>query len=376
MPWEVSPVPELRLPFVHQVLTLRRPVAAACRDFGISRTTAYKWLGRYRDGPGRALADRSRRPHQSPGRTPADAEQAILDIRDRFGWGPRKIHAHLTAQGADLPGARTVANVLRRRGRTGAPPAPAAAPQRFERAAPNELWQCDFKGRLEVERRRVYPFTALDDHSRFLLALRPCLDLSMATAWAALWDTFGEFGLPDALLCDNAFGSSASAPGVSWFEARLLRLGIRPVHGRPYHPQTQGKIERLHGTLERELWPRARRDALAHFAADLDAWRTGVYNPLRPHEALGDVPPLARWRPSARRRPARLPAVEYPPGSVLRQLSTVGDVRWRRYRILAGRGLVGEYVRVEEGDNEVALYYAATQIRRLRLSGPPRGPML
>jgi len=51
-------------------------------------------------------------------------------------------------------------------------------------------------------------------------------------------------------------------------------------------------------------------------------------------------------------------------------------VRWRRYRILAGRGLVGEYVRVEEGDNEVALYYAATQIRRLRLSGPPRGPML
>jgi transposase InsO family protein len=376
MPWEVSPVSELRLAFVHQVLTLRRPVAAACRDFGISRTTAYKWLGRYRGDPGEPLADRSRRPHQSPRQTPAAVETAILDVRDRFGWGPRKIHAHLTAAGADLPSARTVANVLRRGGRVGPPPAPADLPQRFERATPNELWQCDFKGRLEVERRRVYPFTALDDHSRFLLALRPCLDLSMATAWAALWDTFGEFGLPDALLCDNAFGSPATAPGVSWFEARLLRLGIRPVHGRPYHPQTQGKIERLHGTLERELWPRARRDTLVHFTADLDAWRIEVYNPLRPHEALGDVPPLTRWRPSARRRPAQLPAVEYPAGSVLRKVSTVGDVRWRRYRILAGRGLVGEYVRVEEGTNEVALYYATTEIRRLRLSGPPRGPML
>jgi transposase InsO family protein len=376
MPWEVSPVSEIRLAFVHHVLTLRRPVAAACRDFGVSRTTAYKWLARYRAGPAQALADRPRRPHHSPQQTPAVVEQAILEVRDRFGWGPRKIHAHLIAQGAALPSARTVAAVLRRPGRVGAAPPPPDPPQRFERAAPNQLWQCDFKGRLEVGRRRVYPFTALDDHSRFLLALRPCLDQTMATAWAALWDAFGEFGLPDAVLCDNAFGSPADAPGVSWFEARLLRLGIRPVHGRPYHPQTQGKVERLHGTLQRELWPRARRDSLDHFAADLDAWRTAVYNPVRPHEALGDVPPLARWRPSDRRRPAQLPAVEYPPGSVLRKVSTVGDVRWRRYRILAGRGLVGEYVRVEEADGEVLLHYAATEIRRLRLSGPPRGPML
>src|SRR5262249_4235617 len=138
MPWEVSAVSELRLTFVHHVLTLRRPVAAACRDFGISRTTAYKWLGRYRGDPAAALAHRSRRPHQPPRQTPDDVQAAILQARDRFGWGPRKIHAHLTAAGAALPSARTVANVLRRCGRVGATPAPAEAPLRFERAAPNE----------------------------------------------------------------------------------------------------------------------------------------------------------------------------------------------------------------------------------------------
>jgi transposase InsO family protein len=377
MPWEVSLVSDIRCAFIHQVVTLHRPVAAACRDFGISRQTGHKWLRRCRERPGEPLRDHSRRPHASPRRTPAEVEQAILEVRDLHGWGPRKIYARLAAQGAAPPSARTVANVLRRCGRVGAPPAAPAPVQRFERAAPNELWQCDFKGRLEVARRRVYPFTALDDHSRFLLVLRPCLDQTMATAWAALWDAFGEYGLPEALLCDNAFGTTFEIPKtLSWFEARLLRLGIRPVHGRPYHPQTQGKIERLNGTLERELWPRVRRDAPEHFAADLDAWRTQVYNPLRPHEALGDQPPLTRWRPSGRRRPARLPEVAYPPGSVLRKVSTVGDIRWRCYRILAGRGLVGQYVRVAEGDDEAVLFYAATEIRRVPLAHARRGVML
>jgi transposase InsO family protein len=376
MPWEVSAVSGLRLAFVHQVLTLRRPVAQACRDFGVSRQAGYKWLRRYREDPGRPLADRGRRPRASPGRTPPELERAVLAARDEFGWGPRKLHALLTARGLAPPSARTVAAVLRRHGRVGPPPPAPAPPQRFERGAPNELWQCDFKGRLEVARRRVYPLTVLDDHSRFLLALRPCPDQAMATARAALWDAFGEFGLPEALLCDNAFGARLGTPGLSWFEARLLRLGARPLHGRPYHPQTPGKVERLHGTLERELGPRARRDTLAHFAADLDAWRAGVYNPLRPHEALGDVPPLARWRPSPRPRPAALPPVGYPPGAAVRTVGAVGDIRWRNYRILVGRGIAGERVRVEEADGEAVVVYAATPVRRLRLADCPRGPML
>jgi transposase InsO family protein len=378
MPWDVSPVSELRTAFVHAVVSLGRPVAVACRDFGVSRKTGHKWLRRRRDAPDQPLADRTRRPHASPGRTPHLLEQAILDVRDRRHWGPRKIHARLAADGLPgLPSVRTVAAVLRRHGRVGAPPPEAAPLQRFERDAPNQLWQCDFKGWLEIDRRRVYPFTVLDDHSRYLLALRPGPDATMARAWDVLWDIFADCGLPEGLLCDNAFGSTTPhVPGVSWFEGRLIRLGIRPLHGRPYHPQTQGKVERLHGTLQREVWPYVRRDTPEHFAADLERWRCEVYNPLRPHEALGDQPPLTRWRPSPRPRPAELPAVAYSAGAAVRKVSTSGDVRWRTYRILAGRGLVGEYVRIEEADGHLAVYYADQRIRRLPLDALRAGVML
>jgi transposase InsO family protein len=297
-----------------------------------------------------------------------------LRVRDQFGWGPRKIRACLIRQGMTLRSTRTVAAILQRHGRV-APPSPVAAPlQRFERARPNELWQCDFKGPLEVERRHVHPFTVLDDHSRYLLAVRPCLDLTMATAWNILWDLFADVGLPDGLLCDNAFGTRG--PGLSWFEAQLLRLGIRTLHGRPYHPETQGKIERLHGTLEREVWPRVRRDTLDHFHDDVTHWRTTVYNLQRPHEALGDVPPLARWQPSSRPRPATLPEVTYPAGAVLRKASVDGAVSWKGYRILVGRGIVGQLVRVEERDTTIALYFADTEVRCLSVGALRKDCML
>src|SRR3954451_11380745 len=89
-------------------------------------------------------------------------------------------------------------------------------------------------------------------------------------------------GLPESLLCDGAFSARNSGVGLSAFDAWLIRLGVRPAHGRPYHPQTQGKVERFHGTLEAELWPRARRDTPEHFAADCEAYRP-VYNSVRPH---------------------------------------------------------------------------------------------
>jgi transposase InsO family protein len=378
MPWEVHPVSELRSAFVHHVDSLGQPVAAAGRLFGISRKTGHKWLARHRRQPGEPLRDRSRRPLTSPDRTPAAVERAVLEARDRFGWGPRKIHAYLRQCGrADLPTARTVAAILRRHGRVGPAAPPPAAGRRFERSRPNDLWPCDFKGWLEVGRRRVHPFTVLDDHSRFLLALTPCLDVTLATAWQVLWDVFGEFGLPEGLLCDNAFaGHHGGLRTLSWFEARALRLGVRPHHGRPYHPQTQGKVERLHGTLERELWPRVDRSSLAAFARGVRRWRTEVYNPVRPHEALGDAPPLSRWRPSRRRRPARLPPVAYPAGATVRKVAGGGDVSWRGYRLLAGPGLAGEWVQVEEGEGTVVVAYAGYRFRRIPVAELRHGVLL
>jgi transposase InsO family protein len=357
---------EIRLAFVHQVDTLHASVTDACETFGISRKTGYKWLRRYRQPPGLPLVDHSRRPRSSPNCTEKAIEDLVIEVRKHFGWGPRKIHAYLTDRNVPLPSIRTVENILKRRGCIAAPAPSPAELLCFERSLPNQLWQCDHKGPLEVGRRKIHPFTVLDDHSRYLLALRPCLDLTMPTAFAVLWDAFGEFGLPESILCDNAFATTFQVPRtVSWFDAQLIRLGIHPLHGRPYHPQTQGKVERIHRTFERELWPYVRRGSVEHFDEDANRWRTEVYNLLRPHEALGDRPPLSRFRPSPRKRPATIPEVQYPPGSIVRKVSTSGDVRWKNFRILAGRGLVGQLVRIEDRDHELALFYAAKEIRCL-----------
>lgn len=369
MPWSTPHVSELRTALAHAVRTAGLPVAAAARRFGISRKTAYKWLARF--DAQRPLADHSRRPHHSPARTHPDREATVLAVREQFGWGPRKIHAYLRHLGHTPPAARTIADILRRHLRPTEPTPPDAPPEvlRFERPRPNDLWQLDFKGWIEIDRLRVSPLTILDDHSRFLLALRPCTDLTMATAWAVLWDTFAEYGLPDAILCDNAFGTNGTphSPGLSWFESRLLRLGVRTAHGRPYHPQTQGKVERLHGTLTREVYPRLDRSTLAAFTAGLDHWRQAVYNPVRPHEALADRPPLTRWRPSPRRRPDVLPPVEYPPGSTLRKVGSNGLFEYRRARILAGQGLAGEAVRLMETDGHLVVVYITKELRRIPL---------
>jgi transposase InsO family protein len=365
MPWEVQPVSEIRVAFVHEVRTLHTPVSQACQKFNISRKTGYKWLARYQQQPALPLTDRSRRPIRSPRRTEAALEQAILDVRERFHWGPQKIRAFLRDQGRQLPSDRTVANILKRHGciaeESPAQPAPL---QSFERAQPHELWQCDHKGPYEIAKQKVYTLSVLDDHSRFLVALKPCLDLTMRGAFDILWNAFGEFGLPESILCDNAFSSTHTAPKtVSWFDSQLIRLGIHPTHGRPYHPQTQGKVERFHGTLEQEVLPYIRKDTLPHFTADLDQWRCDVYNPLRPHEALGDKPPLTRFRPSPRPRPSKLPEVVYPPGATLRRVSSAGVIQWTYYRIQTGAGLARQYVRVEDRGHEIAIFYAWKQIR-------------
>lgn len=154
---------------------------------------------------------------------------------------------------------------------------------------------------------------------------------------------------------------------LSWFDANLICLGIRPVHGRPYHPQTQGKVERLHGTLEREFLPSARRASLAAYQRDISRWQR-LYNNVRPHEGIGDVPPADRWKVSDRRRPSKIPEPQYPAGSSLRKVCDVGSIWWKHRRIMAGRGLAGRPVRIEETESSIDVYFAHVKIRSVALS--------
>ena len=403
MPWKEPTVSEQRLVLVHRIVELGHPLVQVARETGVSRKTAYKWVARYRQDRAAVLSDRSRRPLHSPARTPRAIEQRVLDWRDQHRWGPRKIHrlmcqesvgsssdaassalaespapSGLSAQppAAPVPSVRTIATILRRHGRVeGAAAADgSAAPQLFERGVPNELWQLDHKGPLEIARQKYSPLVILDDHSRYCLKLVALADKTMTTAWNVLWEVLGEVGMPQAILCDNAFGGTHQTVGLSWFDMQLVRLNINPVHGRPYHPQTQGKVERLNGTIERELIGfNARRDSLEHFADDCERWRRS-YNTVRPHESLADQPPAQRYLPSARARPGTVPAVEYASDALLRKVTQAGDVYYHGRRIVVGRTLQRQHVRVEEREQEIALYYGFKLLRVLAHDqlGPPR----
>ncbi len=370
MPWKGAlTVSDVRQLFLEQLRTHTHSLAALCRQHGISRKTAYKWLRRFQQAGPPALHDRSRRPHHSPARTDSCLEQAIVQTHQRFHWGAAKIHAYLQAQKLPVPSITTVQAILTRRHLVATQHPPAEPVQRFEQPAPNALWQMDFKGPLEVQRTRIHPLSILDDHSRYLLTLVGCTTIRYEPIWAILWNLMGEIGMPEALLCDNYFNSrpAGGQVGLSWFDSQLIRLGIRPTHGRPYHPQTQGKVERLHRTLEAELWPDLDTSSLEALNRQFERWRSEVYNPLRPHEALGLQPPLRRYQPSTRRRPDRLPELDYPPGSLLRRVQSAGCISYHSCRILIGTGIAGQYVRLEERDGQLQVFYGDYPLRPIPL---------
>jgi transposase InsO family protein len=368
VPWDNNlPIADQRKAFLALLAEGSCSFACACGHFGISRKTGYKWRSRAASDHPQPLLDRSRRPLHSPGRTPPQQETRVIEVHDAFLWGAKKIHAHLCGQDQELPSARTVHNILRRHDRIGCAAGRLPA-HRFERSVPNELWQMDFKGPLSVAGQPRYLLSVLDDHSRYALALRLCADQTMATVWPTLWDLFGQAGLPEAILSDNGFAPRGpSSFGLSWLEARLSRLGVQTPHGRAYHPQTQGKVERWHRTLTEELFPRLDWEHEAVLVRQLEDWRAGVYNALRPHEALGYDAPCQRWYASERPRPGPLPVLIYPEGMEIRKVMQKGEISWRGFEILVGSGLYGERIGVREEDGVVILLYGRRELRRLRI---------
>src|ERR1700730_12582175 len=318
MPWQEVSAVLLRAEFVALANQDRANLRALCRQFQISPPTAYKWLARFaRDGPA-GLVDRSRRPHHSPTRTSAEVEANVIALRDAHPtWGGRKVSARLEQRGQVAPMASTVTEILRRHGRLESAERVPHAWRRFERAVPNQLWQMDFKGHVALAQGhgRVHPLTVLDDHSRYAIGLEACPDERGATIQARLRELFRRYGLPDQMLMDNggAWGRTSATQAYTPFSIWLMRLGIRVSHGRPYHPQTQGKDERFHRTLKAEVLNGRSFSDLGECQSAFDRWRP-IYNCERPHDALGLETPSTRYRPSVHSFPDELPVIDYWPG--------------------------------------------------------------
>jgi len=372
MPWREVSIMDQRREFVRLAMVEGTNRRELCRRFGIHPDTGYKWLGRWTAEE--ELADRSRRPHSSPTQTDRTTEERILAVRDAHpAWGARKIARCLEREGVKAPACSTVHEILRRHDRIVPPPGGAAAQQRFEMPAPNLLWQMDFKGWMPLGNgARCHPLTILDDHSRYDLCLEACANEQGGTVQDRLQLTFRRYGLPEAFFVDNGtpWGDSS---GQRWTRLGvwLLKLGIAVLHSRPYHPQSRGKNERFHRTLQAEVFALKRFRDLGEVQRAFDAWRT-TYNLERPHEALDQDVPASRYRPSPRAMPDHLPQIEYDDHEIVRRVGTT-----KAYISFKGRpwklpqAFYGERVAIRplNTDGQCGIFFGSHHIANIDLTG-------
>ena len=287
---------------VDAVLIEKRSPTDVARAHGISRSWLYRLIARVNGGGYQALAPQSRRPRSSPRAVGEKMVATVLQLRGDLlaaghDAGPQTIWHHVAGRLAQpTPSRSTIWRILRRHGLITPQPhkRPRSSFVRFEASLPNERWQADATDWHLADGARVEILNFIDDHSRLFVASVAFPTIKAANALETFLGAANAFGLPASLLTDNAaVFSGTSRKGRVVLEAELDRLGIVSKHSTPYHPQTCGKVERLHQSLKRFLVRQPPARSLADLQAQLDAFRR-YYNESRPHRALdGHTPAQA-----------------------------------------------------------------------------------
>jgi transposase InsO family protein len=276
-----------------------REVAAAT---GRSKSWVHRHVGLFREGGAEALVHQRRGPRTPANLTSFITEDEIVAIRKRLDEdgldaGARTIAWHLEHEGRPVPALSTIHRVLRRRGFVTPQPQkrPRSSWTRFESNLPNETWQSDMTHWHLVDDQPVEIVNFVDDYSRAVMA---SVVLSVATAKEVVrifFETAQRYGLPQSVLSDNgAIYTAAYRGSHTGMEIELAALGITFKHGKPYHPQTQGKVERYHLTLKKWLRKKPPCSTIAELQAQVDRF-VHIYNEERPHTAR-DCFPMVAWR--------------------------------------------------------------------------------
>jgi transposase InsO family protein len=296
---------------VLQVVSDQLSVTQAAVEYGFSRRHLQRLLARYREGGLDALEPRSRRPRTNPLATPDEVRERVIELRGRLtadglDAGPVTIAWHLEREGLPAPSTSTIRRILHAAGLITPEPRkrPRSSYLRFEMAQPNEMWQSDFIHWRLADGTEVEVLNWLDDHSRYLLSCTAHEPVTGDDVVAVFLDAVAEHGAPANTLTDNgSVYTSRFTGGRNAFEHVLPLLGVRQKNGAPGHPQTQGKTERFHQTLQRWLAARPAARTVAELQRQLEQFREH-YNEKRPHRALNRRTPGDAYRTTPKAAPA------------------------------------------------------------------------
>lgn len=367
MPWREESVMDQRVAFVLRAKEREETIAELCREYEISRPTGYLWLQRYEQvGSVVGLAERSRRPLQSPQRTAKTVEAAVLALRDKTGWGGPKIATALQRQGIKVAPA-TAQRILWRNGRV-LKPAVAKTTTRFEKAECNELAQMDFKGEYSLVGETCYPLSFLDDCSRYCHGLWPLPGTGGAGVKQTLESYFREHGVPLSILMDHGtpWFSMTNQHGLTWVSVWLLKQGVELRYSGVGHPQTQGKVERFHQTLKR----RTKHRGLPTTMGEWKRWAAEFryeYNHERPHEALGNKTPGELYQAVNLRAYQEQPREWEYSGGAVKRLTRQGMLYYRQRTFFVSEALAAERVRVDELDGKLLVTFRHLTVREIDL---------
>jgi transposase InsO family protein len=290
-----------------------RSKSDVARDYDVSRQWVHQLVTRYdRDGAA-AFEPHSRRPHHHPQAVSAEVEDTIVPLRktlDKAGYdaGAQTIAEHLARDPAitEVPAVSTIWRILHKRGFVTPQPhkRPRSAWKRFAADQPNELWQADVTHWRLTDDTEVEILNILDDHFRLAAASRAKPTVCGHDVVDAFTEAFGRWGTPAAVLTDNGaiFTATPRRGGRTALQGILSELGIKYLSSRPYHPQTCGKVERVHQTLKKRLAAAPPAHTLADLQQLLNEFST-YYNTVRPHRAVGRRTPCRRLTPGPKPSP-------------------------------------------------------------------------
>lgn len=346
-------------------------IGGAAEIHGVTRSCAYKWVQRYREAQGSldSLNERSRRPENSPNRTPQAVVEKLLALKSKHrDYGPAKLVALLEQRrGEHVMAVSTAGAILARHGlvdrrkpfKRGV--GPIEHPP-YEIAGAGDSQTTDYKGQFRTGNGEwCYPLTICDPFSRYVLGIVAMPSTHTAAAKAAFERVFREYGVPRQMISDNGtpFCSRHSLGGLTQLSRWWIELGIMPVRIAPGRPDQNGIHERMHRTLKAWI-ARHQLENLRSCQRSFDLFRA-EFNHVRPHQALAQKPPdtaFKTYRPFP-----KTTAIDYDSTMQVRKVNANGEIKWQGHQIFASEVLIGANIGLSQvGEHLWSIHFGPVRL--------------